>query len=158
MKFPGLAIRISKAGEFSQPGRTVCASIYLCCCYLRSACPQKGQETRVQERNREVARSFFEEVLGQGHLNKYAESHAKNSVKHGENHEYALEEDMATAKDEHNALPDKTSQGQPYPRGTTSGGDVLDFVRYEHPGRNGYSGNGQEDQNDGMTLFRFKAG
>ena len=147
MKFPGLAIRISKQESSANRGEPY-AQVFICVvvtCELRAR--KKGQETGVQERNREVARSFFEEVLGQGHLNKYAESHARDFVAHGENHEYALEEDMATAKDERKALPDKTSQGQPYPRGTISGGDVLDFVRYEHPGRNGYSGNGQEDQN-----------
>jgi hypothetical protein len=68
--------------------------------------PVKGQQTRVQERNKEVARSFFEEVLGQGHLDKYAESHAKDFVAHGENHEYTLEEDIAAAKEERKALPD----------------------------------------------------
>jgi predicted ester cyclase len=68
--------------------------------------PAKAQQTRVQERNKEVARSFFEEVLGQGHLDKYAESHAKDFVAHGENHEYTLEEDMAAAKEERKALPD----------------------------------------------------
>jgi predicted ester cyclase len=68
--------------------------------------PAKAQQTRVQERNKEVARSFFEEVLGQGHLDKYAESHAKDFVAHGENHEYTLEEDMAAAEEERKALPD----------------------------------------------------
>src|SRR5450755_958196 len=68
--------------------------------------PVKGQQTRVQDRNKEVARSFFEEVLGQGHLDKYAESHANDFVAHGENHEYTLVEDMAAAKEERKALPD----------------------------------------------------
>ena len=68
--------------------------------------PAKAQQTRVQERNKEVARSFFEEVLGQGHLDKYAESHANDFVAHGENHEYTLVEDMAAAKEERKALPD----------------------------------------------------
>ncbi|HSZ01052.1 MAG TPA: hypothetical protein VK788_16260 [Terriglobales bacterium] len=119
---------------------------YLFVLLLLAICvPVKGAGDQSSRKKQGSCPKLFEEVLGQGHLNKYAESYARDFVAHGENHEYALEEDMATAKDERNALPDKTSQL--YPRGTTSGGDVLDFVRYEHPGRNGYSGNGQEDQN-----------
>src|SRR6202167_2417507 len=68
--------------------------------------PAMAQPVSDQERNKQIAQSFFEEVLGQGRLDKYAESHAKDFVAHGENHEYTLEEDMAAAREERKALPD----------------------------------------------------
>ena len=65
-----------------------------------------GAPTNDQDKNKEIARTFFEEVLGQGHLEKYAESHPKDFVARGENHDYSLEEDMAAAKEERHAMPD----------------------------------------------------
>jgi steroid delta-isomerase-like uncharacterized protein len=120
--------------------------------------PVKGQQTRVQERNKEVARSFFEEVLGQGHLDKYAESHAKDFVAHGENHEYTLEEDIAAAKEERKALPDmvvKVNQ-------ILAEQDLVS-VYWTSSGTNtqagmGFPATGKKIKVDGMTLFRFKAG
>lgn len=120
--------------------------------------PVKGQQTRVQERNKEVARSFFEEVLGQGHLDKYAESHAKDFVAHGENHEYTLEEDIAAAKEERKALPDmivKVNQ-------ILAEQDLVS-VYWTSSGTNtqagmGFPATGKKIKIDGMTLFRFKAG
>ena len=108
--------------------------------------PTSAQQTRVQERNKEVARSFFEEVLGQGHLDKYAESHAKDFVAHGENHEYTLEEDMAAAKEERKTLPDMkikvnqilAEQDLVAVYWTASGTNTQ--------AGNGTSGNGQKDQ------------
>lgn len=48
----------------------------------------------------------FEEVLRQGHLDRYAESHSEDFVAHAENHEAALEEDIAAERAERKALPD----------------------------------------------------
>ena len=53
-----------------------------------------------------IARSFFEEVSGQGDPDRYAESHSEDFVAHAENHEATLEEDIAAARAERKALPD----------------------------------------------------
>jgi steroid delta-isomerase-like uncharacterized protein len=120
--------------------------------------PVKGQEAGVQERNKEVARSFFEVVLGQGHLEKYAESHAKDFVAHGENHEYTLEEDLAAAKEERKALPDMTVKVN-----QILAEQDLVAVHWTSSGTNtqagmGFPATGKKIRVDGMTLFRFKAG
>jgi steroid delta-isomerase-like uncharacterized protein len=120
--------------------------------------PAKAQESRVQERNKQVARAFFEEVLGQGQLDKYAESHAKDFVAHGENHEYTLEEDMAAAKEERKALPDmKVKVNQ-----ILAEKDLV-AVYWTASGTNtqagmGFPATGKKINIDGMTIFRFKAG
>jgi hypothetical protein len=68
--------------------------------------PGLAQQPAEQERNKQIARSFFEEVLGQGHLDRYAESHSEDFVAHAENHKATLEEDIAAAREERKALPD----------------------------------------------------
>jgi|SRR5580704_7175906 steroid delta-isomerase-like uncharacterized protein len=120
--------------------------------------PVKGQQAGVQERNKEVARSFFDVVLGQGHLEKYAESHAKDFVAHGENHEYTLEEDLAAAKEERKALPDMTVKVNQI----LAERDLV-AVYWTSSGTNtqagmGFLATGKKIRVDGMTLFRFKAG
>src|SRR5262249_38826724 len=76
-----------------------------------------------QDKNKEIARTFVEEVLGQGHLEKYAESHSKDFVAHGENHDYSLEEDMAAAKEERHAMPDMKIRVNQVPH------DPLNFLQ-----------------------------
>jgi len=119
---------------------------YLFVLLLLAICvPVKGAGDQSSRKKQGSCPKLFEEVLGQGHLNKYAESYVRDFVAHGENHEYALEEDMATAKDERNALPDRP---------------VNHILAEQHlvamywtssctntQAGNGYSGNGQEDQN-----------
>jgi steroid delta-isomerase-like uncharacterized protein len=120
--------------------------------------PARAQQTREQERNKGIARSFFEEVLGQGRLDKYAESHAKDFVAHGENHEYTMEEDMAAAKEERKALPDmKVEVNQ-----ILAERDLV-AVHWTASGTNtqagmGFPATGKKIKIDGMTIFRFKAG
>jgi len=120
--------------------------------------PAKAQQTRVQERNKEVARSFFEEVIGQGRLDKYAESHAKDFVAHGENRDGTLEEDMAAAKEERKALPDmKVEVNQ-----ILAERDLV-AVYWTVSGTNtqagmGFPATGKKIKVNGMTIFRFKAG
>ena len=126
--------------------------------WLAICVPVRGQHTSVQEKNKEVARSFFEEVLGQGHLDKYAESHAKNFVAHGENHEYTLEQDLAAAKEERKALPDMTVKVN-----QILAEQDLVAVYWTSSGTNtqagmGFPATGKKIKIDGMTLFRFKAG
>lgn len=120
--------------------------------------PAKAQQTKVQERNKEVARSFFGEVLGQGRLDKYAESHTKDFVAHGENHDATLEEDMAAAKEERQALPDmKVEVNQ-----ILAERDLV-AVHWTAWGTNtqagmGFPATGRKIKVDGMTIFRFKSG
>ena len=120
--------------------------------------PAMAQQAGDQERNKQIARSFFEEVLGQGRLDKYAESHAKDFVAHGENHEYTLEEDMAAAKEERKALPDmKVEVNQ-----ILAERDLV-AVYWTSSGTNtqagmGFPATGKKIKIDGMTIFRFKAG
>jgi len=120
--------------------------------------PAKAQQTRVQERNKEVARSFFEEVIGQGRLDKYAESHAKDFVAHGENRDGTLDDDMAAAKEERKALPDmKVEVNQ-----ILAERDLV-AVYWTVSGTNtqagmGFPATGKKIKINGMTLFRFKAG
>jgi|SRR5580693_1252869 steroid delta-isomerase-like uncharacterized protein len=120
--------------------------------------PAMAQQTADQEKNKQVARSFFLEVLGQGRLDKYAESHTKDFVAHGENHEYTLEEDLAAAKEERKALPDMIVKVN----------RILaerDFVAVDWTasGTNtqagmGFPATGKKIKIEGMTIFRFKAG
>ena len=77
------------------------------CVFLAALClPAAAQKRTEQETNKAVARSFFEQVLDQGHLEKYAESHAPDFVAHGRTKDGTLEEDMAAAREERKAAPD----------------------------------------------------
>lgn len=111
-----------------------------------------------QETNKQVARSFFEEVLGQGKLEKYAESHAKNFVAHSSDHEATLEEDMAAAREERQAVPDL----QMVVNEMVAERDLV-VVFWTASGTNtqpgmGLPATGKKIKTSGMTLFRFKAG
>jgi steroid delta-isomerase-like uncharacterized protein len=120
--------------------------------------PAMAQQASNQERNKQIARSFFEEVLGHGRLDKYAESHAKDFVAHGENHEYTLEEDMAAAKEERKALPDMKVEVKQI----LAERDLV-AVYWTSSGTNtqagmGFPATGKKIKIDGMTIFRIKAG
>jgi steroid delta-isomerase-like uncharacterized protein len=65
-----------------------------------------AQQPTVLEVNKAVARAFFEQVLDQGQLDRYPDSHAGNFVAHGDGHDYTLADDMAAAKEERTALHD----------------------------------------------------
>jgi len=120
--------------------------------------PAKAQQSGVQERNKEIARSFFEEVIGQGRLDKYTESHAKDFVAHGESRDGTLEEDMGAAKDERKALPDmKVEVNQ-----ILAERDLV-AVYWTVSGTNtqpgmGFPATGKKIRINGMTIFLFKAG
>jgi steroid delta-isomerase-like uncharacterized protein len=119
--------------------------------------PALAQQPAEQERNREIARSFFEEVLDQGHLDRYAESHSKDFVAHAGNHEATLEEDIAAAKEERKALPDmRVTVNQ-----IVAERDLV-AVYWTAAGTNtqagmGFPATGKKIKIDGMTLFRFKS-
>ena len=117
-----------------------------------------GQSLTEQERNKQVARSFFEDVLGQGKLERYAESHAKDFVAHASDHDATLEEDMAAAREERHALPDM----QMVVNEMVAERDLV-AVFWTASGTNtqpgmGLPATGKKIKTSGMTLFRFKAG
>jgi steroid delta-isomerase-like uncharacterized protein len=120
--------------------------------------PGLAQQPAEQERNKQIARSFFEEVLGQGHLDRYAESHSEDFVAHAENHEATLEEDIAAAREERKALPDmRVTVNQ-----MVAEKDLV-AVYWTAVGTNtqagmGFPATGKKIKIDGMTLFRFKSG
>jgi steroid delta-isomerase-like uncharacterized protein len=117
-----------------------------------------SQSPTEQERNKQVARGFFEEVLGQGKLEKYAESHAKDFVAHASDHDATLEEDIAAAREERRALPDL----QMVVNEMVAERDLV-AVFWTASGTNtqpgmGLPATGKKIKTSGMTLFRFKAG
>jgi steroid delta-isomerase-like uncharacterized protein len=120
--------------------------------------PAMAQQAVEQEKNKQIARSFFEEVLDQGRFDRYAESHAKDFVAHAGEREATLEEDIAAAKEERKALPDmKVGVNQ-----ILAEGDLV-AVYWNASGTNtqagmGFPATGKKIKIDGMTIFRFKAG
>ena len=111
-----------------------------------------------QERNKHVARNFFEDVLGQGRLDKYPESHAKDFVAHGASRDFTLDEDMAFARDERQALPDMSITVKQM----IAEGDRV-AVYWTAAGTNthagmGFPATGNKIKVSGMTLFRFQDG
>ena len=129
------------------------------CVFLSALClPAAAQKPTEQEANKAVARSFFEQVLDQGHLEKYAESHAPNFVAHGRTADGTLEEDMAAAREERKAVPDlhiKVNE-------IMAERDLV-LVYWTASGTNTHEGmglpaTGKSFSEPGMTLFRFKAG
>ena len=127
-------------------------SVLLVACSTTLARP-----TSEQDKNKEIARSFFEEVLGQDHLEKYAESHSKDFVAHGD-HDASLEEDLAAAKEERRILPDvKIRVNQILAERDLVAVYWTAWGTNTQPGM-GLPGTGKKTTVDGMTIFRFKAG
>jgi steroid delta-isomerase-like uncharacterized protein len=120
--------------------------------------PALAQPVSEQERNKQVARSFFEEALNRGHLDRYAESHSKDFVAHAGNHEATLQEDLAAAQEERKTFPDlKMSVDH-----IVAEGDMV-VVHWTASGTNTQAGmgipaTGKTMKTSGMTLFRFKDG
>ncbi len=119
------------------------------------ATAQAGSEL---ERNKSVTRNFFEEVIDQGHLEKYADSHAPDFVAHGRTHEATLEEDMAAAREERKAMPDMHMRINEM----MAERDLV-LVRWTASGTNthegmGFPATGKFITIPGMTMFRLKAG
>jgi steroid delta-isomerase-like uncharacterized protein len=120
--------------------------------------PGLAQPGSEQERNKAVTRSFFEDVLGQGQLDKYGESHAKDFVAHARDHDATVEEDMAAAREERKALPDMSVRVNQM----VAEGDLV-AVHWTVTGTNtqagmGFPATGKKITIAGMTLFRFKGG
>ena len=111
-----------------------------------------------QDKNKETARTFFEEVLGQGHLERYAESHAKDFVAHGKDQDASLDEDMAAAKEERRIVPDlKVRVNQILAERDLVAVYWTAWGTNTQPGM-GLPGTGKKISVDGMTIFRFKGG
>jgi len=129
------------------------------CVFLSALClPAAAQQLTEQQTNKAVARSFFEQVLDQGQLEKYADSHAPDFVAHGRSRDGTLEEDMAAAREERKAVPNlhlKVNE-------IMAERDLV-FVYWTASGTNTHEGmglpaTGKSFTEPGMTLFRFKAG
>jgi len=119
--------------------------------------PAMARQSREQERNKQTARSFID-VLDQGRLDKYADSHAKDFVAHGRDRDATLEEDMAAAKEERKALPDMRMRVNQI----LAERDLV-AVHWTVSGTNtqagmGFPATGKTIKIDGMTLFRFRDG
>jgi steroid delta-isomerase-like uncharacterized protein len=128
-------------------------SVLLVACSAALARP-----TNEQEKNKEVARTFFEDVLGQNHLERYAESHSKDFVAHGATRDGSLEEDIAAAKEERHAMPDMKIRVNHI----LAERDLV-AVHWTAWGTNtqqgmGFPATGKKISVNGMTIFRFKAG
>jgi len=127
--------------------------VLLLCLTCVAAMAQQNE----QERNKQVARSFFE-VLDQGRLDKYADSHTVDFIAHGSDHDATLAEDMAAAREERKALPDMRMRADE----VLAERDLV-MVRWTVSGTNtqagmGFPATGKKITTGGITLFRFKAG
>lgn len=118
----------------------------------------QSQTANASEKNKSVARAFFEDVLGQGKLEKYSDSHTADFVAHGTERDFSLAEDLAIARDERTALPDM----QIVVNRMVAEGDLV-AVHWTASGTNtqpgmGLPATGKKIKVSGITIFRFKAG
>ena len=120
--------------------------------------PSQAQTASAQERNKAVARTFIEEAIGQGHLEKYSDFHTADFVGHSTDRDFTLADDLAAAREERTALPDL----QFAVNHMVAEGDLV-MVHWTAWGTNtqpgmGLPATGKPVRISGMTLFRFKAG
>ena len=118
----------------------------------------QAQPACEQEKNKTVARLFFEEVLSPGKLEKYSESHAADFVAHGSERDYTLAEDIGAAREERTSMPDM----QVVVNHMVAEGDLV-AVHWTAWGTNtqpgmGLPATGKKIRVSGITIFRFKAG
>jgi steroid delta-isomerase-like uncharacterized protein len=112
----------------------------------------------VQDKNKAVARTFVEEVLSQGKLEKYSDFHTADFVGHSGERDFTLADDLAAAREERTAMPDM----QFAIKHMVAEGDLV-VVHWTAWGTNtqpgmGLPATGKPIKISGMTLFRFKAG
>ena len=117
-----------------------------------------AQPPSVQEANKAVARSFFEQVLDQGRLDLYPDSHSASFVAHGAGQDYTLADDMAAAREERKALPDTHVKVNEI----LAERDLVS-VFWTASGTNTHEGmglpaTGKHISVNGMTLFRLRDG
>ena len=126
--------------------------------FVAMTVPCQAQPVSEQEKNKTVARTFMEEVLSQGKLEKYPDFHTADFVGHSAERDFNLEEDLATAREERTALPDM----QMAVKHMVAEGDMV-VVHWTVWGTNtqpgmGLPATGKPIKLSGMTLFRFKEG
>jgi len=126
--------------------------------FLALTLPGFARSASEQEKNKKVARDFFEEVLSQGQLDKYGEFHSKDFVGHSGDRTFTLEEDMAYARGERKALPDMSFRVNRM----VAERDLV-VVHFTVSGTNTQAGmglpaTGKKIAADGVTIFRFKDG
>ena len=126
--------------------------------FLALTLPGLARSASEQEKNKNVARNFFEEVLSQGQLDKYGEFHSKDYVGHAGDRTFTLEEDLAYARGERKALPDMSFRVNRM----IAEGDLV-AVHITVTGTNtqagmGFPATGKKISADGVTIFRFKDG
>ncbi len=125
---------------------------------LAMTIPCQAQPPSEQDKNKTVARLFFEDVLGQGKLEKYSDSHTPDFVAHGAERDFSLAEDIAAAREERTAMPDM----QIAVNRMVAEGDLV-AVHWTAWGTNtqpgmGLPATGKKIRVSGITIFRFKAG
>ena len=126
--------------------------------FLALALPAVARSASEQERNKNVARDFFDEVLSQGKLDKYGEFHSKDFVGHSGDRTFTLDEDLSYARGERKALPDMSFRVNRM----VAEGDLV-AVHFTVNGTNtqagmGFPATGKKISADGVTIFRFKDG
>jgi predicted SnoaL-like aldol condensation-catalyzing enzyme len=91
----------------------------------------------LQEQNKAVAKSAFEEILSNGHFELADQLYARDFVNHGVRHDASLEEDQAALKGWHQAFSDVVVE----PRKLIAEGDLV-TVYWVARGTNTGTGNG----------------
>ena len=120
--------------------------------------PCQAQSASDKEKNKTVARTFVEEVLSTGKLERYSDFHTTDFVAHGSERDFTLAEDLTMAREERTALPDM----QFAVNHIVAEGDLV-VVHWTVWGTNtqpgmGLPATGKPIKTSGMTLFRFRAG
>ena len=126
--------------------------------FLALALPCFAGPSSEQERNKNVAKNFFEDVLSRGQLDKYAEFLSKDIVAQAGDRTATLEEDLAYAREERRALPDMSFRVNRI----VAESDLV-AVHFTVSGTNtqagmGFPATGKKIASDGVTIFRFKDG
>ncbi len=125
---------------------------------LATILPCHAQAATEQDKNKAVARQFFEDVLSRGKLEKYSDSHSTDFVAHGADRDFTLAEDISAAREERAAMPDM----QVAVNHVLAEGDLV-AVHWTAWGTNtqpgmGLPATGKKIRVSGITIFRFKAG
>jgi len=112
----------------------------------------------LQEQNKAVAKSAFEEILSNGHFELADQLYARDFVNHGVRHDASLEEDQAALKGWHQAFSDVVIE----PRKLIAEGDLV-TVYWVARGTNTGTGNGlpatgKKVELAGITIWRIADG
>lgn len=128
------------------------SAFLLCCIVLAPAAAGP-----IEEQNKAIALGFFQ-VLDQGRLDRYADSHAADFVVHTGQGDLPISADMAAAAEERKAMPDMHFEVHRM----VAESDMV-VVHWTASGTNtgdgmGFHATGKKLSVPGMTIFRFKAG